>query len=81
MTATQVWSYDVEHYTIFLGDAVSTDDGGVPVCAGGVLGPEPPAEVLEVPPDPNQPVSWRVSYGTDTIVYRAKRIETFYPEP
>ncbi|MGB1699214.1 MAG: aryl-sulfate sulfotransferase, partial [Nannocystaceae bacterium] len=80
MTATQVWSYPVEHYTIFLGDAVSLEDGGALVCAGGVLGTEPPADVLEVQADPLAPVRWRVSYGAKTVVYRAKRIASFYPQ-
>ncbi len=79
MVATQVWSYPVEHYTIFLGDAVSLEDGGALVCAGGALGPEPPADVVEVSADPLALARWRVSYGAESVVYRAKRISSFYP--
>ena len=79
MVATQVWSYPVDHYTIFLGDAMTLDDGGALVCAGGVLGPEPPADVVEVSAAPLAVARWRVSYGAESVVYRAKRISSFYP--
>lgn len=81
MVATQVWSYPVEHYTIFLGDAMTLEDGGALVCAGGVLGSEPPADVVEVSADPLAKARWRVSYGAESVVYRAKRIASFYPQP
>ena len=60
--------------------ATKFEDGGALVCAGGVLGTEPPADVLEVQADPLAPVRWRVSYGAKTVVYRAKRIASFYPQ-
>lgn len=79
MVATQEWSYAVENYTLFLGGAESLADGGVLVCAGGVLGVEAPAEIVEVPPDPVAPTRWRIVYGSDSVVYRATRISSFYP--
>ena len=80
MTATQEWSYETEHYTAYLGDVWPFPDGeGALVCAGGLLDGTSLAYVEEVASEANAAPGWRLGYGPDTVVYRARRIESFYP--
>lgn len=80
MTAEQTWSFRTDEYTPYLGDAWATPDGTVLVCAGGVLGDAPLAELVEVSGQGGaEPNGWSVAYGADAVVYRARRIESFYP--
>lgn len=79
MQAEQVWSYETEHYTRFLGDADLLENGNVLVTAGGPLHPDHPAQIIELTGDDPPDEVWRLEHGGAPI-YRATRLTSFYVE-
>ena len=79
MTAEQVWEYETDNYTEFLGGVRLLDNGNVLVCAGGAQRPGTPAQVIEVTGSSSASEVWKISVD-DKSIYRANRLVSFWLE-
>ena len=76
--AEQLWSYQTDYFTNFLGDADRLGNGNVLICAGGQPGLDRPAQIVEVTGDQDPEEVWRLDLLGYNI-YRATRLDSFYP--
>jgi len=77
MTVEQTWTYAVEHFTNYLGDADLLDNGNILLTAGGQEDPDIPAQVVEVTSGVASHMVWLLEiYGYS--LYRATRLPSFY---
>lgn len=77
-TATQRWEWRTGRYTSFLGDVDRLPNGNVLVCAGGDRSMTQLAHLTEVTFAEPAETLWELT--VTGYVYRAARLETFWPE-
>ena len=80
LEAEQIWSFRTEYFTRSLGDNDRLPNGNYLVCAGGAAEDGGPAQIIEVSGDEAAEVVWTLQID-DNTVYRATRIESFWPQP
>jgi arylsulfate sulfotransferase len=74
MTARQIWQYETDYYTDFVGDVDLLDNGNILVTAGGQRNNAGPAQIVEVTQDTPAQVVWKMEIP-DHDIFRATRIE------
>lgn len=77
MIAEQIWSYRVDSYTGFLGDADRLGNGNVLTCAGGQQQPGVPARIVEVTGETPAGKVWELELD-DHVIYRATRLASLW---
>ncbi len=71
-TAEVIWSYEVDHYTSFLGGVTELSSGNVLICAGGTTG-NASAQLVEVADDV---AVWTLE-ADEGVIYRTRRFEAW----
>ena len=76
MEARQIWQYQTDYYTDFVGDVDLLENGNILVTAGGQRNSPGPAQIIEVTPDNPSREVWKMEIpGFD--IFRATRISDF----
>ncbi|MFC1610025.1 aryl-sulfate sulfotransferase [Myxococcota bacterium] len=76
LLAEQIWQYQTDFYTHFVGDADFLANGNVLVCAGGP-GEEAPAVITEVTGETPARKVWELR-ADGLVIYRATRLPSFW---
>ncbi len=74
MTARQIWQYETDYYTDFVGDVDLLDNGNILVTAGGQRNNSGPAQIVEVTQDTPAQEVWKMEIP-DYDIFRTTRLE------
>ena len=74
MTAQQIWQYETDYYTDFVGDVDLLENGNILVTAGGQRNNTGPAQIVEVTSDTPAVEVWKMEIP-DYDIFRATRLE------
>ena len=74
MTARQIWQYETDYYTNFVGDVDLLENGNVLVTAGGQRDHNGPAQIIEVTQDTPAREVWKLEIP-DYDIFRSTRLD------